>query len=197
MRFREIDGRVNASSWRTRFLVTVVAVLTVLAAPRAEACCQLGGDACGDPFAVSCNDGVVCFIPFRSCPGCTCTTTNGGHTCLPTASLPGTVATLQVNESALSPGDLDLSWSASCSPSAPDYSVHEGQLGVWYSHAPLLCPSTSALATTITPSGGDRYYLIVPMSAGYTGSLGTDSAGAERPDGSPSCTLDRALAPCP
>ena len=94
-------------------------------------------------------------------------------------------------------GDLDLAWGASCSASGPDYAIHEGQLGVWFSHAPLRCSSGGALSLTITPSSGDRYYLIAPIAGGYTGSLGTDSAGAERPDGSPSCTDDRALAPCP
>jgi len=176
----------------------LLALLGSLVLPRpAEACCQLGGTACGDPFAVDCNNGVVCFPPWRSCPACTCTQTNAGHTCLTTSSLPGSVTTLFVSKSAQTAGDLDLSWSATCSGSAADYSVHEGTLGVWYSHAALRCTSSGALALTVTPSGGDRYYLIAPVSVGFTGSLGTSSAGAERPDGAPSCTSDRALAPCP
>src|SRR5262249_15592885 len=128
---------------------------------------------------------------------CTCTTTNGGQTCVPTSSVPGLVSPLQVDKDAQTAGDLDLTWGASCSASSPDYSVHEGQLGVWYSHAPIRCSSGHALSLTITPSGGDRYYLIAPLTPDYTGSLGTNSAGAERPDGTPSCTADRALAPCP
>jgi len=178
------------------FLATVVCLIVTSTRP-SNACCQLGGTACGDPFALSCNNGVVCFPPWRSCPGCTCTTTNAGHMCLTTTSEPGTVSTLHVDKNAQAVADLDLTWGASCSASGPDYSIHEGQLGVWFSHAPLRCSSGSALSFTITPSGGDRYYLIAPISVGYTGSLGTDSVGAERPDGSPSCTDDRALAPCP
>jgi len=181
---------------RCLFLAIVVCVIVASTRP-AGACCQLGGTACGDPFALSCNDGVVCFSPWRSCSGCTCTTTNAGHTCLATNSEPGMVPTLLVNKNAQTVNDLDLSWGASCSASGPDYSVHEGQLGVWFSHAPLRCSSGDALSVTATPSGGDRYYLIAPVSTGFTGSLGTDSTGTERPDGSPSCTDDRALAPCP
>jgi hypothetical protein len=180
-----------------RFLVAAVLFLTAASGRDALACCQLGGSSCGDPFAISCNSGVVCFPPYLSCPNCTCTTTNAGHMCLAAASEPGTVPTLRLEKDAAAAGDLDLSWGASCSASGPDYSVHEGQLGVWFSHAPLRCTSGHATSVTITPSGGGRYYLVAPISAGYTGSLGVDSAGIERPDGSPSCTDDRALAPCP
>jgi hypothetical protein len=123
--------------------------------------------------------------------------TNAGQMCLTTTSEPGTVPTLHVDKNAQTAGDLDLSWGASCSASGPDYSVHEGELGVWFSHAPLRCSSGHALSLTITPSGGGRYYLVAPISADFTGSLGTDSLGTERPDGDPSCTADRALAPCP
>lgn len=197
MRRQESGSSASASSKVARFLVTGALCLIVLPARPAEACCQLGGAACGDPFAISCNDGVVCFAPWRSCPDCTCTATNAGHMCLTTTLEPGTVATLQVDKSAQTLGDLDLTWGASCTGAGPDYSVHEGQLGVWFSHAPLRCSSAFALALTIMPSSGDRYYLIAPVAADYTGSFGTDSAGGERPDGGPSCTADRALAPCP
>jgi hypothetical protein len=180
-----------------RMVAAAIACLALAASRPASACCQLGGTACGDPFAVSCNNGVVCFIPYRTCSGCTCTVTNGGQTCLATASQPGRVATLHVDRSTQNPNDLALSWSASCSGTGPDYAVHEGLLGSWYSHAPLRCTSGGALSLTITPSGGSRYYLIAPVLADFTGSLGTSSAGVERPDGSPSCTNDRALAPCP
>jgi hypothetical protein len=123
--------------------------------------------------------------------------TNGGKTCLPTASEPGTVFTLQVNQSSSTPGDLDFTWSASCNPSSPEYSIHEGTIGTWYSHEGRKCATFGALAASLTPFGGNRYYLVAPIAGDFTGSLGTSSAGVERPDGSPSCTSDRALAPCP
>jgi len=188
---------VRAAAPAIRFLIAVAVCLLAASIRPAEASCQLGGTACGDPFALSCNGGVVCFPPWRSCTGCTCTTTSGGQTCLATASQPGTVATLVIGKDGVSLGDLDLSWGASCAASGPDYAVHEGQLGVWFSHAPLRCSSGHALSLTITPSGGDRYYLVAPVTVDYTGSLGTTASGAERPDGDPSCTPDRAIAPCP
>ena len=162
----------------------------------ASACCQLGGTACGDPFAVDCNNGVVCFIPYRTCNNCTCTTTASGKTCLPATAEPGRVSTLTVSRSAAQPGSLDLAWGASCSPSSPTYAVYEGAIGSWYSHEARVC-SIAALFTTLAPFGGNRYYLVAPVAGTFTGSLGTSSAGAELPDGSPSCTTDRALAPCP
>jgi len=184
-------------SMAARSLASALVGLIVVSTHSAEACCQLGGTVCGDPFAVSCNNGVVCFPPWRSCPDCTCTATNGGQTCLATTSEPGTVATLQVNRDAVVGTDLDLTWSASCAASGPDYAVYEGQLGTWFSHDPRGCSSGQTLSMTITPSGGDRYYLVAPVTSEFTGSLGTTSAGAERPDGEASCTADRALAPCP
>lgn len=188
---------MKALSTTARSLVAAAVCLIVSSTRPAEACCQLGGTACGDPFAVSCNNGVVCFPPWRSCPGCTCTATNAGNTCLTTTSQPGTVATIQVSKTAQSGSDLDLSWSPSCAASGPDYSAYEGQLGVWFSHGPRGCSSGHALALTITPSPGDRYYLVAPITPDFTGSLGTTAAGTERPDAEASCTADRALAPCP
>jgi hypothetical protein len=104
---------------------------------------------------------------------------------------------LLLSKSGQTAGDLELSWGASCAASAPDYAIDEGQLGLWYSHAPRTCSSGHALAMTITPAGGDRYYVIAPIVEEFTGSLGTGVGGAERPDGDPSCTAHRALAPCP
>jgi hypothetical protein len=179
-----------------RRLFPLALVLLAGALRPASACCQLGGTACGDPTAVDCNNGSVCFVPYRTCPGCTCTTTNEGKTCLATASEPGTVGPLQIDKVPAGSA-LVLSWGAGCFASGPDYSVHEGTLGVWYSNEPLRCTSASALTLTITPSGGDRYYLIAPEVGDFTGSLGTNSAGAQRPLGLASCTPDRALVPCP
>lgn len=104
--------------------------------------------------------------------------------------------TILIGKSAQTAGDLDLSWGASCTAPGTDYSIHEGLLGVWYSHGAVLCTSAGALSWTLTPAGGDRYYLIAPVRSGFTGSFGTNATGAERPDGDPSCSDQRALAPC-
>ena len=178
-----------------RSLLALLVLLVVT--PEASANCQLGGTFCGDPVAVDCNNGVVCFPPYRSCGGCTCTTTSEGKTCLPNSSEPGTVATLLITKNVATPGDLDLAWTASCRSSASDYGIYEGALASWYSHEPRQCTTGGGLTATLTPFAGDRYYLVVAISAGFMGSLGTSSSGAERPDGLGSCGNDRALAPCP
>jgi hypothetical protein len=175
----------------------LAALAAAFLARPAHGCCQLGGSACGDPFAIECNNGVVCFVPWRTCVGCTCTTMSSGKTCLANASEPGTVPALRIGKSATTAGDLEISWDASCTAPGPDYSIHEGFLGVWYSHAAVRCTSAGALQATLTPADGSRYYLIAPVRDGFTGSFGQSSAGSERPDGDPSCTGDRALAPCP
>jgi hypothetical protein len=177
-------------------LAIAAAALSAALSRDASACCQLGGTACGDPFAVDCNNGVVCFPPFRTCANCTCTSTAGGKTCLANASEPGTVLTLTVSRSTAQPGSLDLAWGASCTPGTPTYAVYEGAIGSWYSHEARLC-SVGALFATLAPFGGSRYYLVAPVSGNFTGSLGTGAGGAERPDGASSCASDRALAPCP
>src|SRR5262245_34314554 len=168
---RARDGivKTSATSIAAR-LPGVAAVLLALAFshPRLLAACQLGGTACGDPVAVSCNSGVVCFFPWRTCAGCACVTTENGQTCLATASVPGAVPMLAVDKSTGSVGDLDLSWGASCTASGPDYTVDEGQLGVWYSHTPRACTSGHTLSMTLTPAAGDRYYLIAPIVDEFT-----------------------------
>ena len=179
-----------------RFLVVAAALL--LASHRAAwPCCQLVGDMCGEPYAINCNNGVVCLPGYISCPGATCTSTIIGHTCLAVTSQPGTVFTLRIGKNAVLPGDIDLSWDPSCSPYASDYSVHEGTIGNWYSHTAIHCSSGGARLMTIVPGTGGRYYLVAPISGVWTGSFGTNSAGVERPDSDLPCTDARAIAPCP
>ncbi len=191
------ESRRVMSRASVRFVVVAVALLLLASDRMAWSCCQLGSTVCGDPYAINCNNGVVCFPPFRLCASSTCTSTLVGQTCLATTSEPGTVFTLRLRKNALTEGNLDLSWDPSCSPYASDYSVHEGALGSWYSHTPVGCSSGGALSMTITPRSGNRYYLVAPISGSWTGSFGTNSTGAERPDADSPCTTDRAIAPCP
>lgn len=188
---------MRSRSARKGFALAASLVLAAASARVASANCQLGGTFCGDPVAIDCNTGVVCFPPFRNCTGCTCTTTNEGKTCLANVSEPGTVDTLLVSKSTVTAGNLDLSWTVSCAGAGRDYSIHEGAIGSWYSHESRVCTTAGALGATLTPFGGDRYYLVAPTMADFTGSLGTASSGAERPDSAASCTDDRALATCP
>ena len=180
-----------------RSVAATIAFLLASSGPVTWACCQLVGSTCGDPNAVNCNNGVVCLPGFIPCPGATCTSTVVGQTCLASTSQPGTVFALRMAKNAVTIGNLDLNWDPSCSPSASDYSVHEGTIGTWYSHTPVRCSTGGALSVTITPRAGNRYYLVAPISGSWTGSFGTNTSGAERPDSDLPCTSDRAIAPCP
>ncbi|HEX4825924.1 MAG TPA: hypothetical protein VFV19_16610 [Candidatus Polarisedimenticolaceae bacterium] len=112
----------------------------------------------------------------------------------------GTVGdSLRVDRSVATPGNVKLSWSASCSVSATDYAIYEGTLGNWYSHTMRTCTDTGAdLTEDLAPAAGNRYYLIVALGSDGEGSYGTDSTGAERPIGSGSrCEAVQSIGPCP
>ena len=79
---------------------------------------------------------------------------------------PGRVpGTISVDKSALTPGDLTVSWAQSCSAGADDYGIYEGEIGVWYSHTTLDCMDGGPLLEEqVTPAVGDQYYLGVAHS---------------------------------
>jgi hypothetical protein len=91
---------------------------------------------------------------------------------------------------------LDLAWGASCGVAATDYAIYEGTIGNWYSHSSLVCSTSNATSATVTPSDGDRYYLIVPLSATQEGSYGTRTGGTEIPQGSSPCKASQDLSAC-
>jgi glucose/arabinose dehydrogenase len=97
----------------------------------------------------------------------------------------GGAAALSVAKAAGS--DLTLSWSASCAPGDADYEVYEGSLGDFSSHAPRACSTAGAIAATLTPSSGNRYYLVVPRDAFSEGSYGHRGNGSERPQAVAAC----------
>ena len=90
--------------------------------------------------------------------------------------------------------DLDLAWNGG---QATDYAVYEGVLGSWYSHDIKQCSTGGATSTTLSPAGGDRYYLIVPLGPAAEGSYGRDSTEIERPRAASACLAMQDLAPCP
>jgi hypothetical protein len=83
--------------------------------------------------------------------------------------------------------DVALAWGASCFATDIDYAVYEGVLGDFASHAPRLCSTGGALSATVTPTGDNVYWLVVPQNASVEGSYGFDSAGSERPVSSGAC----------
>ncbi len=96
---------------------------------------------------------------------------------------PGNVEeSLIIARSTTTPGDLVLSWNASCSSGAVDYAIYEGTLGDFTSHVSKVCSDSGGdFSEEITPAAGSTYYLLVATSGSDEGSYGVDSAGVERP----------------
>jgi hypothetical protein len=115
---------------------------------------------------------------------------------------PGRVpVTMQVDPSA-TPGDLTLTWQASCSSGGEDYGIYQGSIGSWYNHAAIDCnDGGTPLTEDITPAGADSYYLVVPHSqTKEEGSYGLDfvsGSNNERPVGGAPCSPTRVVTPCP
>ena len=93
-------------------------------------------------------------------------------------------------------GLFDLEWSPSCISSDTDYAVYEGQIGLWYSHLPMICTTFGATSMSVSPGSSDSYYLIVPTNPDREGGYGRDSSGAPRPQLNGSC-LPQELESCP
>src|SRR5207247_427407 len=110
------------------------------------------------------------------------------------AAVPGLPLTVRKN--GVNPALLDLDWSPSCSATATDYSVHEGALGSWSNHDAVLCTTGGATATSLSPSAGSRYFLVVPLDPVREGSYGKDSTGAERPRSTTRCRSERDFTGC-
>ncbi len=98
--------------------------------------------------------------------------------------------------STASGGQLTLAWDASCLTTDTDYEIYEGIIGSYYSHTAYGCSTGGATATTISPSSGNRYYLVVPRNVFLEGSYGTDSRGLEIPRGASAC-LEQRVGACP
>jgi len=110
-------------------------------------------------------------------------------------SSPGEADSLTVDRSAL---DLVLTWQPGCAGAAGDYAVYEGAIGSWYSHTLLDCSDAAGdLSEVVTPSDGNRYYLVVPLRGGLEGSFGRASSGQERPRGTQHCVPTQVLGACP
>lgn len=92
---------------------------------------------------------------------------------------------------------LYLTWGASCGPGATDYTVHIGTLGSFYNHTRSSCSTGGALSATAANPTGNRYFLVVPVSATQEGSYGTNSAGAQRPPSTTPCLATQNTLPCP
>ena len=110
----------------------------------------------------------------------------------------GFVEGLRIERSSVTPGNLILAWTASCSAEASDYAVYEGAIGTYDSHTMKDCSDDdAALTEEIQSSAGNRYYLVIPLSAGDEGSYGKASDDVERPRGVAVCRASQATGGCP
>lgn len=115
----------------------------------------------------------------------------------PAFASPGRIAdnSLRVNKTVTT--SLDLTWGASCSAGATDYSVYQGTLGDWTSHTQKVCSTGGNTFRTVGPGTLSRYYLVVPVSASGEGSYGTNSDSIERPVGLSPCSTPQDATVCP
>ncbi len=91
--------------------------------------------------------------------------------------------------------EITLTWGDSCGANDADYEVYEGAVGSFYSHDSSFCTTGGATTKTLAPAAGDSYYLVVPHNTLREGSYGTDSSGAQRPQGTSAC-LDQQANAC-
>ena len=143
--------------------------------------CDLDGDLDCDGADAAVFDGALdtClgdagYAPLADGDGDDCVTLQDGPVVVPPR--------LIVNPSAVSPGDLALSWSGLCFPAAQNYGIYEGDLGNWYSHEKLDCSDDDGdRFEEVTPGTGSHYYLVVPHDDAEEYSYGTDSSDNPRP----------------
>ena len=157
------------------------------------------GQGCGQPADAPCSAGLVCdeSTGFFRCRNLGTGGEGQGCGAAPVGAVPdgdGVPGTLLTVHRA--GGILSLSWGASCLAADTDYTVYEGQIGDFASHAPLRCTTSGATSTTVTPGQGSHYYLIVPRREKREGSYGTDSAHDPRPEGVSRCFVQQ-LGSCP
>ncbi len=92
-------------------------------------------------------------------------------------------------------GLLRLSWSPSCVATDVDYAVYEGSLGAFLSHESRACTTGGATEIVVSPTPGDRYYLVTATSGSGEGSYGENSLGIERGQGTRAC-FPQSVASC-
>ena len=98
------------------------------------------------------------------------------------------------------PGEITLSWDASCSSGDFDYEIYEGSLATpagqfSYDHASRFCSTGGDTTKTFASAEGSHYYLVVPRNGVNEGSYGQASSGAERPASGSSC-LAQSIGTC-
>ncbi len=96
----------------------------------------------------------------------------------------------------LETGELRLDWSPVCG-AGNDYAVYQGTIGLFDEKSLVQCSTGDATTTTLAPSAGSIFYLVVPTSDGSAeGSYGRTSDGSERSPSQAACS-PQIIGTCP
>jgi hypothetical protein len=94
-------------------------------------------------------------------------------------------------------GNIRLSWLPSCAVESVQHGIYQGVIGNWTNPIPLDCDDSNGDGLeVVTPGPGNRYYLVVPLSADVEGSYGTRSNLIERPRGVSTCRAVQMFGTC-
>lgn len=97
----------------------------------------------------------------------------------------------------LSASSISLQWNPSCAATVQDYGIYEGLIGSWHSHTAVDCTDNAGDRTElVTPSTGNRYYLVVPLNTSGEGSYGFTSGNVEIARGASTCRVSQILGAC-
>ena len=99
---------------------------------------------------------------------------------------------------------VTLSWGESCTPTDQDFGVYRGSFdpqnpggNTFSNHGDVVCTTNGSNGYTfLFQPPGNYYYLVVPHNGTWEGSYGTNSAGAQRPQGSGGSCFPQTLADC-
>ena len=112
-------------------------------------------------------------------------------------TFPGRLEDAPLRLTKLAAPNVMLTWTSSCSPGAEDYAVYQGTVGTFTSHQPATCSTAGSSAWTLAPGSGNRYFLVVPLSATEEGSYGNRDDGSERPTAATPCRASQRIFACP
>jgi hypothetical protein len=91
---------------------------------------------------------------------------------------------------------IELSWGPSCVVGDDDFEIYEGSLDDFASHTARICTTGGGQQVAFIPETGSTYYLVAPSNPMREGSLGKNSEGLERAQGTATC-LPRFVSECP
>ena len=89
-----------------------------------------------------------------------------------------------------------MRWGPAGSGNDDNYAIYAGSLAEWragsWDQTPVHCNAGTDRVEDFVPSSGASYYLVSARAGVAEGSLGTDSAGHERPQAAAPCAVREA-----